>query len=192
MKYSRQLFCFLFPSVTNDIAATISIRLMIFFLQVKAMCRGKSSCNIVPTTPLFNMTCPGWRRLWIIYSCDGGMDVTTANIPPCTANCPKQGEAGRKGAGGGILKYLFGNWCYPRFRLPSSNFLLISTNENNKITRNIVFINKLSWFLLSKTHENFIVFCFIIRSEHKNQPKILKKLKGEKLFVKFFFSQNKF
>ena len=52
-----------------------------YFLQVESQCVGKSSCSIYPTSTMFNIYCNGWRRMWITYSCDGGMDMTTKLIP---------------------------------------------------------------------------------------------------------------
>jgi len=51
---------------------------------VERLCSGKSSCRVNPTTTMFGVHCHGWRRMWITYSCDGGLDMTTS----CTAKCP--------------------------------------------------------------------------------------------------------
>jgi len=59
---------------------------------VRRRCSGRQSCTVTPTSKMFGVYCYGWRRMWISYSCDGGMDMTTAHIPRCTSSCP--GETG--------------------------------------------------------------------------------------------------
>jgi len=56
--------------------------------HVKRLCEGKQRCNIKPTSATFGVTCFGFRRLWITYSCQVGFDQTTFNIKrPPQINC---------------------------------------------------------------------------------------------------------
>jgi len=55
-----------------------------------AHCEGKQTCNIKPTSAQFGVSCSGFRRMWITWSCNSGRDKTTHHIPPkpsCKPGC---------------------------------------------------------------------------------------------------------
>ena len=65
---------------------------------VKKVCQEQERCRIDVTREFFgNGECPGTNdasmKLWLVYSCHGGTDRTTSNIPDCGGGrCTDPGE----------------------------------------------------------------------------------------------------